>query len=565
MARIRLENVSKVYKGGVRAVSDASLEIKDREFVVFVGPSGCGKSTTLRMIAGLEDITSGNIFIGDRYVNNLEPKDRNIAMVFQNYALYPHMTVYENMAYSLRCHHEKKEEIERKVKRAAGILGIESLLKRTPRELSGGQRQRVALGRAIVREPDAFLFDEPLSNLDAKLRVQMRAEISKLHKDIKTTFVYVTHDQTEAMTMGERIVVMKDGLIQQVDTPMNLYEHPGNVFVATFLGSPQMNILEGKIEKEGKKKVFHSKDGDFAVEIEAIDLVQVDEDAYPIDVLLGIRPADVKIGPSGYETTVELVERLGEQTLVYFHLPGRKEYVIASLGPASRILEKDKVKVSFDVDKIHLFDKESERSLTNAVPLISLPLKESTLSEEGTAALRSRLVEPKAKPSFLRFPAKDVVLEKPSEPSIALKATIEGSKEYESERNYFAREESGRIVPFRSSAPLSKGDAITLYVPLSKIDLADENGNRLTDEKPVDCQIHDAELDFRPRGCFLKEETLHNHEKAYRIERLVGLGKRTLIELKGLQKGERLLYKVPNSDLIYVSLIVYMRKKEKSR
>ena len=261
MANIRLENVTKVYRGGVRAVKDASLEIKDKEFVVFVGPSGCGKSTTLRMIAGLEDITSGNIFIGDRCVNALEPKDRNIAMVFQNYALYPHMSVYENMAYSLKCHHAKKEDTDAKVKRAASILGIEELLERTPRELSGGQRQRVALGRAIVREPDAFLFDEPLSNLDAKLRVQMRSEISKLHKDVATTFVYVTHDQTEAMTMGERIVVMKDGLIQQVDTPMNLYDHPVNVFVATFLGSPQMNIFEGKILAWDKGK-YVGKDQD---------------------------------------------------------------------------------------------------------------------------------------------------------------------------------------------------------------------------------------------------------------------------------------------------------------
>ncbi len=263
MARIRLENVTKVYKGGVRAVSDASLEIHDKEFIVFVGPSGCGKSTTLRMIAGLEEITSGNIFIGDTYVNDLEPKDRNIAMVFQNYALYPHMSVYENMAYSLRCQKAKKEVIEEKVHKAAAILGIENLLKRTPRELSGGQRQRVALGRAIVREPSAFLFDEPLSNLDAKLRVAMRAEISKLHQDIQTTFVYVTHDQTEAMTMGDRIVVMKDGLIQQVDTPMNLYDHPGNIFVATFLGSPQMNIFEGTIVKKrrGKALCLHRRIG----------------------------------------------------------------------------------------------------------------------------------------------------------------------------------------------------------------------------------------------------------------------------------------------------------------
>ena len=258
MAKVRLENVYKIYPNGVKAVKDFSLNIQDEEFVVFVGPSGCGKSTTLRMIAGLEDISAGRIYIDDAVVKDLEPKDRDISMVFQNYALYPNMTVYDNMAYGLRCHHVKEDEIKETVRNAAEILGITDYLDRKPKELSGGQRQRVALGRAIVRKPKVFLLDEPLSNLDAKLRVQMRSEISKLHERLKTTFIYVTHDQTEAMTMGSQIVVMKDGVIQQVDTPLNLYNHPVNTFVATFLGSPQMNLLEGKLEKRGEEWHFAS-------------------------------------------------------------------------------------------------------------------------------------------------------------------------------------------------------------------------------------------------------------------------------------------------------------------
>ena len=248
MAKVKLIDVCKVYKGNVKAVKDFNLEIKDGEFLVFVGPSGCGKSTTLRMVAGLEDITSGKIYIDDKFINDLEPKDRDIAMVFQNYALYPHMSVYDNLAYSLNCHHVDKNIIKEKVEEVAKMLDIEEYLLRKPKELSGGQRQRVALGRCLIRSPKVFLFDEPLSNLDAKLRVSMRSEISKLHKKVNGTFIYVTHDQTEAMTMGDRIVVMKEGLIQQVDTPVNLYEHPVNVFVATFLGSPQMNIFTGSLD-----------------------------------------------------------------------------------------------------------------------------------------------------------------------------------------------------------------------------------------------------------------------------------------------------------------------------
>ena len=252
MSKVTLRHIYKVYEGGVRAVNDFDLEIKDKEFIVFVGPSGCGKSTTLRMIAGLENITSGQLYIDDALVNDVDSKDRDIAMVFQNYALYPHMTVFQNMAFGLKLRKEDPKEIEKRVNEAAEILEIKDLLSRKPKALSGGQRQRVALGRAIVREPKVFLLDEPLSNLDAKLRVQMRTEITKLHKKLETTFIYVTHDQTEAMTMGDRIVVMKLGYVQQVDTPVNLYENPANLFVATFLGSPQMNIIPcDLVEKDG--------------------------------------------------------------------------------------------------------------------------------------------------------------------------------------------------------------------------------------------------------------------------------------------------------------------------
>ena len=250
MASVTLKHIYKIYQGGVTAVSDFTLDIEDKEFIVLVGPSGCGKSTTLRMVAGLEEISEGELYIGDKLVNDVAPKDRDIAMVFQNYALYPHMTVYDNMAFGLKLRKTPKAEIDKRVREAAKILDIEHLLSRKPKALSGGQRQRVALGRAIVREPKVFLMDEPLSNLDAKLRVQMRTEITKLHHRLQTTFIYVTHDQTEAMTMGSRIVVMKDGFIQQVDTPQNLYDYPGNLFVAGFIGSPQMNFFTVKLDQD---------------------------------------------------------------------------------------------------------------------------------------------------------------------------------------------------------------------------------------------------------------------------------------------------------------------------
>ena len=292
MAELKLKNIVKKYPNGFVAVKDFSLDIEDKEFIIFVGPSGCGKSTTLRMIAGLEDISAGELYIGDKMCNNVSPKDRDIAMVFQNYALYPHMTVYDNMAFGLKLRKVPKDEINKKVHEAAKILDIEHLLDRKPKALSGGQRQRVAMGRAIVREPKVFLMDEPLSNLDAKLRVQMRSEISKLHHKLQTTFIYVTHDQTEAMTLGTRIVVLKDGIIQQVDTPQNLYNKPANLFVAGFIGSPQMNFIDAKVVQVGPDVMVAF--GEYRVKLPEVKTKALIEGGYvDKDIILGIRPEDV--------------------------------------------------------------------------------------------------------------------------------------------------------------------------------------------------------------------------------------------------------------------------------
>ena len=380
MASVSLKEIYKKYPGGVIAVSDFNLEIKDKEFIILVGPSGCGKSTTLRMIAGLEEISEGELYIGDRLVNDIAPKDRDIAMVFQNYALYPHMTVFENMAFGLKLRKVPKDEIARKVEEAARILDIAHLLDRKPKALSGGQRQRVALGRAIVREPQVFLLDEPLSNLDAKLRAQMRTEISKLHKRLGTTFIYVTHDQTEAMTMGDRIVVMKDGLIQQVDTPTNLYNNPVNQFVAGFIGSPQMNFIDAKLLKQDGKYVveFGSEDTKttrgvkYTVEVpEAKADAEVLEPMVNKEVVLGIRPECIhdeemflSTAKTGIiNTTVEVTEMMGAETYLYLVCEGIP--LTARVSPRSTARPQDEIQVALDPNRIHIFDKETEKSLIN--------------------------------------------------------------------------------------------------------------------------------------------------------------------------------------------------------
>ena len=375
MAGLKLRHIYKKYPGGVVAVSDFNLEIKDKEFLIFVGPSGCGKSTTLRMIAGLEEISEGELYIGDKYVNDIAPKDRDIAMVFQNYALYPHMTVFDNMAFGLKLRKVPKEEIKRRVEEAARILDIAHLLERRPKALSGGQKQRVALGRAIVRNPAVFLLDEPLSNLDAKLRASMRTELTKLHKKVETTFIYVTHDQVEAMTMASRIVVMRDGLIQQVDTPQNLYDSPCNLFVAGFIGTPQMNFFTGKLLK--KENDLYAMLGTTEIKLPADKANNPDLKEYiGQDVIFGVRPEAIHDEPmflqSLAETTmdvdVDVTELMGAETYLYLGFEGMEDAtngknVIARVSSRSTAKPGDKITVAIDASRIHIFDKDTEKCI----------------------------------------------------------------------------------------------------------------------------------------------------------------------------------------------------------
>lgn len=365
MASVTLSGVSKRF-GGVTAVESVNLEIQDQEFLVLLGPSGCGKTTTLRMVAGLEDLTDGSIHIGDQDVTQLPPKDRDIAMVFQNYALYPHMTVYENMAFGLKLRRIAKAEIDRRVKEAADILGLHDLLARRPKELSGGQRQRVALGRAIVREPKAFLMDEPLSNLDAKLRTQTRVELKRLHQRLGATIVYVTHDQTEAMTMGTRIVVMRDGVVQQVDTPDGIYHRPANVFVATFVGTPAMNILDAELTREGEVFVAHVGGSQHLTLPKS--LTEPLESLGSLAVKMGIRPEDVRLMPKDHgaegmslEAKVRVVEAMGHEKLVY--LDCGQHSVVARTDNEWQGGMGDTVMLSLDPDKLNAFDPITEQSL----------------------------------------------------------------------------------------------------------------------------------------------------------------------------------------------------------
>lgn len=363
MAQVSLKNVSKIYSGTVRAVDRVSLGVENKEFLVLVGPSGCGKSTTLRMVAGLEEASEGEIFIGDRLVNDVPAKDRDIAMVFQNYALYPHMTVFENMAFGLMLRKYPKSEIARRVNDAAEILGIKNYLERKPRELSGGERQRVAVGRAIVRKPMVFLFDEPLSNLDAKLRVQMRTEIHKLHLRLQTTMIYVTHDQTEAMTMGDRIVVMKDGIVQQIADPITIYDRPVNKFVASFIGSPPMNFMKGRIIKQDGR--FYFDEGNIHVRI--VKEMQGDLASFvEKEVFFGIRSEDiydklfVSEAPAEnvVKVTCEVVEPMGSE--VYLYLNTGKHSFIARVGAHDRPAVNQDMELVFDMSKVHFFHADTE-------------------------------------------------------------------------------------------------------------------------------------------------------------------------------------------------------------
>lgn len=367
MSQISLKNVTKEYSGGIIAVDDINIGIENKEFMVIVGPSGCGKSTTLRMIAGLEEVTRGDIWIGKKKVNDVPPKDRDIAMVFQNYALYPHMTVYENMSFGLRLRKYPNSEINRRVNDTSEILGLKKLMHRKPSQLSGGERQRVALGRAIVRKPVAFLFDEPLSNLDAKLRVVMRAQIHKLRMRLQTTFVYVTHDQTEALTLGDRIVVMKDGKMQQCADPMTIYDQPANKFVASFLGAPPINLMEGKIIKKERKYYFD--EGKFQVKI-VEDMYKKMAPYEGKPVILGIRAENIYdrlfVSEAAPDNTVravcEVVEPLGSE--VYLHLNSGKNVFIARVGAHNRPDVNRDMDIVFDMSKVHFFDCESEKTIS---------------------------------------------------------------------------------------------------------------------------------------------------------------------------------------------------------
>ncbi len=427
MSSLNLKNIYKVYPSGVTAVTDFNLDIEDKEFIVFVGPSGCGKSTTLRMIAGLEEISAGELYIDGVLVNNRAPKDRDIAMVFQNYALYPHMTVYDNMAFGLKLRKMPKPQIDQRVKEAARILGIEMYLSRKPKALSGGQRQRVALGRAIVREPKVFLLDEPLSNLDAKLRSQMRTEITKLHNRLATTFIYVTHDQVEAMTMGTRIVVMKDGFMQQVDTPINLYDYPINQFVAGFIGTPQMNFFTGKLTGTKTKVCLEFGMEKIVLPKEKVQLI-VNLDKYlntDKEIIFGIRPEDIHdeeawvndAKKQTIEVKVDVVEALGSETLLYCKTrseitPDDGETIKSIVDDVSNLTAKvdsrsstkagDTVKIALDIEHCHIFDKDTEvtilaRSEENKAEIEALQAKREEEEAKKAAEAAAKLAEEEAK------------------------------------------------------------------------------------------------------------------------------------------------------------------------
>ena len=498
MADVTLRHVYKVYDGGVRAVNDFDLEIKDKEFVVFVGPSGCGKSTTLRMIAGLEDITAGQLYIDGELMNEVEPKNRDIAMVFQSYALYPHMTVYDNMAFGLKLRHTPKEEIDERVKAAAEILEISELLSRKPKALSGGQRQRVALGRTIVRQPKVFLLDEPLSNLDAKLRVSMRSEITKLHEKLETTFIYVTHDQTEAMTMGSRIVVMKDGFIQQADTPITLFEDPCNLFVATFLGSPQMNIVDAELFMDGNtlKAKLNGVDN-LVVAFPDIKAKQLADKSYiGKKVLLGIRPEHVKPNPKGeLDVFVDVVEHLGDETIVYTKMEGRKDQFIIKTPFNSGLHANEQLKVDFDMNHAYMFDAETHKAIMGIPHEDEIPVRinnniikvgnqelvldtdfmnhllDDAFDKDVHLAIRPDYISLQEDPNALVLKAKFEFVEQKTDYQ-AVFFSLEGVEGY-------------RAIKVKNGEHVALGKEVNLYLPYQRINVYDQEHNKLNSRELV--------------------------------------------------------------------------------
>lgn len=506
MADVSLKHVYKVYDGGVRAVNDFELDIKDKEFVVFVGPSGCGKSTTLRMIAGLEEITAGQLYIDGELMNDVEPKNRDIAMVFQSYALYPHMTVYQNMAFGLKLRHTPKEEIDERVKKAAEILEISELLSRKPKALSGGQRQRVALGRTIVRNPKVFLLDEPLSNLDAKLRVAMRSEITKLHHKLQTTFIYVTHDQTEAMTMGNRIVVMKDGFIQQVDTPISLFEDPCNLFVATFLGSPQMNILKAELflEKGVLKAKLNNSDNQIVTfpEIKAKQLA--DKKYIGNHVLLGIRPEHVKPNEGDLKVYVEVVEHLGDETILYTKMEGRGEQFIVKIPFDSSIHANEEINIKLDMNHIYMFDKETQKSIMG-IPhedMIPVQIKEGLfivgkqkikIDEEYQRHLLDQAYIGK---NYLAIKPEYISMDKiPNSLKITAKLEfIEEKTDYDALYFSLAGIDGYYALKVKKNTHPKLGDEVEIYLPYAKLVIRDEENNRLNSREVLYPNKFDAKV-----------------------------------------------------------------------
>ena len=493
MAGLKFKHMYKVYAGGVRAVNDFNLEIKDKSFVVLVGPSGCGKSTTLRMVAGLESITSGQLFIDNIMVNDVESKNRDIAMVFQSYALYPHMTVFQNMGFGLKLRHVKPEIIREKVNAAAEVLEISDLLDRKPKELSGGQRQRVALGRAIVREPNVFLLDEPLSNLDAKLRVQMRTEITKLHEKLQTTFIYVTHDQTEAMTMGDTIVVMNKGFIQQADAPVTLFEDPANLFVATFLGSPQMNIIKSKLKVDGKK---------IGVVLEGVEsnIVWLREETVKqivnsgIDLekeyLFGIRPDQIVLADKGVPAHVEVVEQLGDETIIYAKIEGHEKNIVVKSPLVSSVKSQDDIFLDFSNERVYLFDEENEHSLIGMPSFSKLPceVKKNGEIKVGSQSIKvdeeylSHLMNSAFDGQRLLTIKPEHVLLEEQDGAMPLKVKVDFIEERTNYDIVYAVVEG--ITPyliFRASKErkIKKNDNLTVYLPLDNTYIYDDKENNL--------------------------------------------------------------------------------------
>ena len=497
MADVTLRHVYKVYEGSVRAVNDFDLNIKDKEFVVFVGPSGCGKSTTLRMIAGLEEITAGQLYIDGQLMNEVEPKNRDIAMVFQSYALYPHMTVYENMAFGLKLRHTPKDEIDKRVKAAAEILEISELLSRKPKALSGGQRQRVALGRTIVRQPKVFLLDEPLSNLDAKLRVSMRSEITKLHEKLETTFIYVTHDQTEAMTMGNRIVVMKDGFIQQADTPITLFEDPCNLFVATFLGSPQMNIVDAELFMDGNtlKAKLNGCD-DMVVTFPEIKAKQLASQKYiGQKVLLGIRPEHARPKEGNLKVFIDVVEHLGDETIIYTKMENRKEQFIIKTRFNSAIHANEEINIDLDMDRVYLFDVETHKAIMgipheDEIPvringnIVAIGEQQLALDEEFLSHLLDEAFDNDV---FLAIKP-EYVLKEETPNSLAINAKLEFvEQKTDYQAVYFSLKGVDGYFAFkaRNDEKVELGKEMTLYLPYQRINVYNQEHNKVNSREVV--------------------------------------------------------------------------------